>query len=399
MLKIDKDKCTGCGECEEVCAFGAISIKDDVAEIDHDTCTLCGTCVDTCPSGALEIESKKEEQKILDKDNWRGVWVIAEFRSGRLFPVTFELLGCARKLADKLDVPLSAVLIGNNVKDFASELIKYGADQIYIVDHPNLAQFLEIPYTNVLVELIKRYKPEIILAGATAQGRSYIPAVATILETGLTADCTELDVRIEDRALLQTRPAFGGNLLATIVCPNHRPQMATVRPHVMKALEPDDSREGEIIEVKIDESLFETSTKLLESTVEEQTGVDLANADIIITAGRGMESKENLSLVEELAKLLDGAVGATRAVTDAGWLSERHQIGQTGKTVSPKLYVGCGVSGAIQHIVGMKGSDIIVAINKDPDAPIFDVSTYGIVGDVKEVLPKLIEKIKKEKGL
>ncbi len=399
MLIIDKDKCTGCGECEEVCAFGAITIKDDTAEVDHDMCTLCGTCVDTCPSGALTIEGKEERGVESDKADWRGVWIVAEYRLGKIFPVTFELLGCARKLADKLDVPLSAVLIGSNIKQFIDELIKYGADRVYVVDHPGLDKFLEQPYSNVLVHLVKEYKPEIILAGATAQGRSYIPAVATMLETGLTADCTELDVRIEDRALLQTRPAFGGNLLATIVCPNHRPQMATIRPHVMKALEPDESRKADVIEVKIDDSLLETSSKVVDSIVEEQTGVDLANADIIITAGRGMECKENLSLVEELAKLLDGAVGATRAVTDAGWLSERHQIGQTGKTVSPKLYIGCGVSGAIQHIVGMKGSDIIVAINKDPDAPIFDVSTYGIVGDVKEVLPKLIDKIKKERGL
>ncbi len=398
MLILDKEKCIGCGECEDVCAFGAIVVEDNMAQIDHDTCTMCGACVEACTSGALEIQTHSNHS---DKDlsMWKGVWVVAEIRGEDICPVTLELLGCGRALAEKLDVPLSAVLIGHDVKRFTDKLIQYGADRVYVLDHPGLKDFLERPYSTVLTELVKKYKPEIILAGATTQGRSYIPAVATLLETGLTADCTDLDIRTEDRCLLQTRPAFGGNLLATIVCPKHRPQMSTVRPHVMKAMEPDTQRDGEVIEVELNESWLTTSKKIVESIIEEQTGVDLNNTDVIITAGRGIECKENIRLVQELADLLNGAVGATRAVTDAEWISERHQIGQTGKTVSPKLYLGCGVSGAIQHIVGMKGSDIIVAINKDPDAPIFDVSTYGIVGDIKDILPRLIKRIKAEKGM
>lgn len=398
MIRIDEEKCIGCGQCEEVCTFGAIEVVDEMARVDEDKCTLCGSCAESCPEEAIIIE-KEGAEGAGDLDAWRGVWVVAEYSRGEFAPVTFELLGRARGLADDLGVELAAVAIGSGVRDVAGQLAAAGADKVYLADAPELDRFSEDVWARILADLAARHRPEVILAGATAMGRAFIPQVATMLETGLTADCTQLDVRKEDRCLLQTRPAFGGNLLATIVCPNHRPQMATVRPHVLKAPEPDSSRSAEIVEAELKPELLESRVKVLDSVIEETTGPDLANAEVIVTAGRGMESQENLKWAEDLARCLEGAVGATRAVTDAGWLPHNHQIGQTGATVAPKLYIGCGVSGAIQHLVGMQGSEIIVAINKDPDAPIFDVSTYGIVGDVKEILPLLIKRVCREKGI
>ena len=398
MLRVDIEKCVGCGECESACTFGAIVVEDGKAVVDADTCTMCGTCVDACPEEALELEKETGAGPGIDLDEWRGVWVTAEYRFGTTAPVTFELLGKGRQLADDLGVALTAVLMGSGVSEQATELIHRGADRVLVVDHPALENFRDEVFAKILSRLAREEKPEVILAGATAMGRSYIPQVATMLETGLTADCTELTVRMEDRALLQTRPAFGGNLLATIVCPAHRPQMATVRPHVLKALEPDTSRQGDIVEVAPLDDELEARVKVLESVMEESEGPGLADAEIVIAAGRGMGSEKNMELVHELASLLDAGVGASRAVTDAEWLPHRAQIGQTGVTVSPKLYIGCGISGAIQHVVGIQGSDIIVAINKDPDAPIFDLSTYGIVGDVKEILPLLIKRVRQERG-
>ena len=398
MLKVDTEKCTGCGECEESCTFEAIFVEDGVAVVDHDVCSLCGICVDGCPEGALELHV---EGGLLaaDLSSWKGIWVVAECRSGVLAPVTLELLAKSGELAGELDTEVTAVLMGHEIESEAQELISYGADRVLVVDNPELASFTDEVYGNILADLAKKENPEIILAGATAMGRSYIPRVATILKTGLTADCTELDIRAEDRTLLQTRPAFGGNLFATIVCPGHRPQMATVRPHVMRANTPDHDRKGEVIRIFPGKDLLSHRVQVLESVKEQAEGPNLSEADIIVTAGRGFEQEKNVDLARELADLLGGTVGATRAVVDSGWLSGRIQIGQTGVTVSPKLYMACGVSGAIQHIVGMQGSAIIVAINKDAEAPIFDVATYGLVGDVKEILPLLIKRIQKERGL
>ncbi len=399
MLKVDIEKCIGCGECEEVCSFGAISVVDEKAKVDQDLCSLCGTCVDTCPEGALEMESEGPDKEKRDLSSWKGVWVVAEVRGDDFAPVTFELLGKARELADTLSVPVTAVVIGSGVKERARDLIARGADRVIVADHPELSSFIDEAYSKIVAHLAKKERPEIILAGATAMGRAFIPQVATMLETGLTADCTGLEIEEGGRNLLQTRPAFGGNLMATIICDDHRPQMATVRPHVLKALEPDESRDGEIVDFEPSPELLEHRVKVVESVMEESEGPGLTDAEIVVTAGRGLEKKENLHLVERLAHCLDAGIGATRAITDAGWISGNHQIGQTGVTVSPKLYIACGVSGAIQHLVGMQGSDIIVAINKDKDAPIFDVATYAVVGDVKEVLPELIKKVCKERGI
>ncbi len=399
MVVVDLEKCVGCGECEDVCTFGAISIVDEKAVVDPDTCTLCGACEEACPEGAIEIEGEDISQAGgMDLDAWRGVWVVAEFRHDRFAPVTFELLGKGRQLADDLETDLTAVLMGSGVGEYAEPLIERGADKVLVVDSPRLEQFLDDVYARILADMAQKEKPEIILAGATAMGRAFIPQVATILETGLTADCTGLEIAPEGRDLLQTRPAFGGNLMATIICDSTRPQMATVRPHVLKAMEPDASRQGEVIKIDPHEDLLKSNIKVLESVMEEAEGPMLTEAEVVITAGRGVENPKNIALIEKLAHCMEGGVGATRAVTDAEWLPGRCQIGQTGVTVSPKLYMGFGVSGAIQHLVGMQGSEIIVAVNKDPDAPVFDVATYGIVGDVKDILPLLVRRICQERG-
>ncbi len=276
----------------------------------------------------------------------------------------------------------------------AQELISYGADNVYLVDHPSLQRFNDESYADIFTQLISRYKPEIVLMGATTYGRSLGPRVASRLNTGLTADCTQLEIDTERRLLLQTRPAFGGNLMATIICPDHRPQMSTVRPKVMKALDPDPSRVGEIIRPDVDIPL-DTRVKVLETVTTLCEKVNLTEADIIVSGGRGLGDPGNFALVEELAQILGGAVGASRAVVDAGWVDYSHQVGQTGKTVGPKVYFACGISGAVQHLAGMSSSDTIIAINKDPDAPIFKVATFGITGDVVEVLKALISEFKK----
>ena len=396
MLRIDIEACIGCGVCEEECTFGAIEVIDSVAVV-NEKCTLCGSCVDSCEVEALSIEQK---EKVVQTDlaEWSGIMIYAEFRHGKLVPVSFELLGIGRQLADQQNVPLTAVLLGSGLGDAARDLVSYGADFVYQVDDPALENFTDEIYGNILEDVARQLKPEVILAGATAIGRSFIPLVATSLATGLTADCTNLTIRPEDGVLLQTRPAFGGNIMATIECPHTRPQMATVRSRVMKAAEQDLDRKGEIIDYQPKPERLRSKVKVLRSVLEEQDQVNITEGDIIVAGGRGLDNGKGFDLIKQLADAVDGAVGASRAAVDSEWIAYSHQVGQTGKTVNPKLYIACGISGAIQHVVGMQSSETIVAINKDADAPIFDVATYGIVGDLFEVLPKLIEKIEERRG-
>ncbi|MBF0508100.1 MAG: electron transfer flavoprotein subunit alpha [Deltaproteobacteria bacterium] len=390
---VDKDKCTGCGNCADTCPFGAILV-DETAVI-GEGCNLCGACVDACDFDAIYILGKKEAT-LTGSDDSRGVWVYAEQREKVLAPVSMELLGEGRRLADILGCPLSAVLLGHQVAGLADTLFAFGADVVYLADHPDLDGFTDDRYSAVLTDLITEYRPNIVLAGATAVGRSFIPHVAAKLGTGLTADCTGLDIDPQN-LLLQTRPAFGGNIMATIVCPERRPQMATVRPRVMKRPTAQPGRKGQLVQVSLNHSGFKTS--LMEVVQELTDQVNLAEAEIIVTGGRGMQSAKNFQLIYELAGLLGAAVGASRGAVDAEWLSYAHQIGQTGKTVNPKLYIAVGVSGAVQHLVGMQSSDVIVAINNDPHAPIFNVATYGLVGDLFEIVPALIEGIKARMGI
>ncbi|MCX5696234.1 MAG: FAD-binding protein [Candidatus Omnitrophica bacterium] len=391
-IQIIIEKCTGCTLCLKACPFDAIRIMDKKAIIDLHKCTLCGACQDACKFKAVLIEKTLAKCELPDIKDYKGIWVFLEQKNGKVQSVAYELLGKAQELAKKIGCAVSGVLIGNKMEDQLDELIFCGADNIYLVEAAELANFQDEPYTNILVELIKKHKPEILLCGATNIGRSLISRVAINIKAGLTADCTGLDIDPDKKILLQTRPAFGGNIMATIISPNYRPQMATVRHKVFQPLPADKKRKGKIIKESFDSSLYFSRTKLLDIVEEVESLINLSEADIIVSGGRGMGSPENFKILKELAQVLGAAVGSSRAAVDAGWMPYSHQVGQTGRTVAPKIYFACGISGQIQHLVGMQSSKIIVAINKDPEAPIFKVATYGIVGDLFEIIPALIKK-------
>ncbi len=331
-----------------------------------------------------------------DIKQFKDVWVFAEQRQGTLTPVVVELLGEGRKLADKLDVKLCALLVGSNVKDLIQTLIHYGADRVYCVDNELLEKYTTDGYSKAVCIAVESYKPEIIMMGATHIGRDLAPRIASKLNTGLTADCTGLEIDPEDGKLRQTRPAFGGNLMATIICPETRPQMCTVRPGVMDKAIKDTNKTGETIEIEVDISQKDIRTKVLEIVKIKRDMIPLTDADVIVSGGMGIKNAEGFKMLKELADVLGGTLGASRATVDAGWIDKSRQVGQTGTTVRPKLYIACGISGAIQHLAGMQESGMIVAINTNPNAPIFEVADYGIVGDVYEVVPQLIELLKDE---
>ncbi len=391
-VKIISHKCTGCEACVSACPYSAIEIRDGIAHL-LDNCVLCGACAAECPSEAIvatnsDLSSTEPEA---GDNQAEGVWVFVEQRNGTPAGVAYELLGEGQKLARDLGEELSAVLLGHDIEHVAEDLIKYGADKVYLVDDPALAHFQDEPYAQVIAELATEYRPSVFLLGATTVGRSLAPRVAVKLKTGLTADCTGLAIDSESKLLLQTRPAFGGNIMATIVCPKNRPQMATVRPKVMKAATCDTTRTGDV--VKLSREILSPRAKLLETHQASGQRMNIQEADIVVSGGRGLGKPENFALLKKLAELLGGAVGASRAAVDAGWIPYAHQVGQTGKTVRPKLYIACGISGAVQHLAGMSSSDMIVAINKDPNAPIFSIADYGIVGDVLELVPALISEL------
>ncbi len=330
----------------------------------------------------------------MSSEHYRGVWVFAEQRDGKIKGVACELLAKGRELADALHTELSAVCFGHGIGE-VDQLIAHGADRVYLVDSPELANNQEDLLTQQLIELIQQHRPEIVLAGATALGRALTPRVAAALPTGLSADCIDLEIDAEKRLLLQTKPTFGGNIMAIITCPKARPQMATVRPHVFSRHEPDSRRKGEIVKLDFNRERITSRTKLLDFVAEITETVRIEEADVIVAGGRGLEKAENFEMLDELASVMGAAVGATRAAVDEGWTTYSHQIGQTGKTVCPRLYIAVGISGALQHVVGMQTSECIVAINDDPTAPIFEVATYGIVGDLFQVVPLFTEKLKK----
>ncbi|MBN2049868.1 MAG: electron transfer flavoprotein subunit alpha [Spirochaetales bacterium] len=388
-IQVIVHKCVGCGVCEQVCPYGAITMENDLPLFGPE-CTLCGACVEACPYDAIIIVKETSEE--VDPSGYSGILVYAEHRSGRIASVVPEIIGAALALKKDLGEPVAALLMGKDVSAAAAELLQYGIDTVYLADHPDIRDFEEDTAAEVFAQVVRMKKPAIVLGGGTVEGRSLLPRVAVKLRTGLTADCTELAIEPESRLLKQTRPAFGGNIMATILTERNRPQMATVRHKVMsEAPRLEGPVTGTVEKLKV--TVPPSALEVLEFVEERSDTVNLTEADVIVSAGRGIKDPKNLVLVEKLALAAGGALGASRAVVDAGWIPYSHQVGQTGKTVNPTVYIACGISGAIQHLAGMKSSDIIVAVNSDEHAPIFEVADYGIVGDLFEVIPEMIKQL------
>lgn len=387
-LRIDKDLCIGCGNCANACLQEALTV-DSYAEVDSAKCILCGMCVDMCPVSAISIE--KEESGI-DKSAYGGVWVCAEYLEGSLHPCALELTGKAHELAAQLETEATAVVLGDESADACASQLSYaGADKVLLVTGERFAQPVEEVWAAALAELVRARKPEILLFGATEFGRSLAPRVAAMLETGLTADCTLLEIDPETKLLRQTRPAFGGNLMATIVCPDRRPQMATCRPGVLPMPELDETRPVTAEHVSPDVPAAQKA--LLGMVRQAAAGKSITEAKVLVTAGRGVGDKKNVALVRRLAELLGGDYAVSRPLVDMGWAEYPHQVGQTGVTVAPDLLITCGVSGAIQHLAGITGAKTVIAVNTDPDAPIFARADYAVVGDCVQVLKALIQEL------
>ena len=412
-IAIDRAKCVGCGKCVKGCGFGALKLVEapganklgKLAEVDLSACKACFACVKACPFKAIS-EVKQEIYGTEGIEDYKDIWVFAEQNHGVVAEVAYELLakGLELKAQRGGGAKLCAVLLGHDLNgEIEKSLIAAGADIVYKVDDPALADYEANVYVDAVSQLVARHKPEVILAGATAVGRAFFARVAVKVRTGLTADCTMLkveetknkDTGVMQMLLHQTRPAFGGNIMATIMTPNHRPQMATVRPKVFKKAPPDPARKGEVLLEAL--KLIAPQTKLVK-TIKDPNAIDIAAHDILVSGGRGLKKEENFKLLFRLAELLGGEVSCSRAVVDAGWAPVSRQVGQTGKTVAPKLYLCFGISGAIQHLEGIRGADTIIAVNSDPNAPIFGVADLGIVGDLFEVLPALIKAIEGMKG-
>ena len=407
---IDRTKCVGCGKCVKGCGFGALKIVEapganklgKLAEVDPAACKACFACIKACPFKAIS-EVRQQIYGTEDIESYKDIWVFAEQSGGKVAEVAYELLakGLELKAQRGEGVRLCAVLLGSSLApEMESSLVAAGADVVYKVDDPALAEYEANVYVDAVAQLVEKHRPEVILAGATAVGRAFFARVAVKVRTGLTADCTMLKIEntknkytgAMQMLLHQTRPAFGGNIMATIMTPNHRPQMATVRPKVFKKAPPDPSRKGQVLLEAL--KLMAPQTKLVQ-TIRDPDAIDIAAHDILISGGRGLKKEENFKMLFRLAELLGGEVSCSRAVVDAGWAPVARQVGQTGKTVAPKLYLCFGISGAIQHLEGIRGADTIVAVNSDPNAPIFGVADLGIVGDLFEILPALIKALEK----
>jgi len=423
VARLVAGKCIACGaRCQAECRASAIEMNDKGEPvINPEKCTGCRRCIRICPAQALEVyftpeqlqilkelekqpaaaETPVEEDPIVAKlREYRGVWVYVEHSEGKPAHVSWELLGAGADLARARKTELCAIVLGDQVSHVCHEAFAYGADKVYLIDSPVFHHYRTEPYYKAVCYLANRYKPEIMLIGATGEGRDLGGAIATELKTGLTADCTGLSVD-EKGFLLQTRPAFGGNIMATILTERTRPQMSTVRPHVMPIPARDGTRQGTIVREAFDLKEESILAKVLEIIDDRKPGaeaIDIAAADIIVSGGRGMQGPENFKILQELADVLGGVVGSSRAAVDAGWMPPERQVGQTGKTVRPKIYVACGISGAIQHLVGMQESNTIIAINRDKQAPIFEVATYGIVGDLFQVVPAMTAYIRRKRA-
>jgi electron transfer flavoprotein alpha subunit len=407
VAEIISDKCIGCQICVAECPVGAIEIVGGLARIDPEVCVGCGKCPEVCPVEAVRFEKKRRKGVVKStgetrKDiyaGYHGVAVFIEVMNGQGATVSWELAGKARELAEKLQTRVIGLLLGHGVDSIAKEAIAYGCDEVHVIDDPLLNAYLSRSYGKALSDLSQKVKPEIALIGATSLGRDLAGVVATNIETGLTADCTRLDIDEEKKLLLMTRPTFGGNIMATIFCEHYRPQMSTVRPKVFKLCPKDDGRKGNIYHYPFEQPQGELP-EIIEfiRDVEDKGAVDITRFPALVVAGKGACDPESMPMLQELADLVGGIVACSRPVVEGGFMPYERQVGQTGKTVAPKLYIAVGVSGAVQHLVGMQGSEKIIAINSDPGAPIFTVATAGIIGDYKQVVPLFIEELKKRAG-
>jgi electron transfer flavoprotein alpha subunit len=386
---IDYVNCSLCKVCIEACPFDAIDIVDGKIEM-NSACKACGICVKSCPEGLIQpLEDKREK---VDKSEYTNVLVFAEQLEGKIHPVTFELMGKGRELADKINQELHVILLGHDLTDQTEEILAHGADKVYVYNQEPLHHFDVEAYARAFEDCVERTKPTIILIGATSIGRSLAPRISTRFKTGLTADCTILDVR-ENTDLVQTRPAFGGNIMARILTTRTRPQMATVRYKVMEPAERVDRPTGEVINFSVDEKELETRSNFVSITKKPEIE-SIEEADKIIAVGRGVREEKDLEMIKELADLIGAKIGTTRPLIEKGWTEHHQQIGLSGRSVRPELLITLGVSGSVQFVAGMKSSEHIFAVNTDPEASIFNIAHYGMVGDLYEIVPKLIEKIK-----
>ncbi len=406
---ITREGCIGCEQCLAVCPVDAIRMENGIAVVDPTLCIGCEKCVPICPASAVAMSGeapkaaeaptvgvpapeavKAAAAAVVGKGPAPEVWVFVEHSDGRPALVSWELLGKGRELADALGGRVCSVLLGHQVDALAKEAFAYGADKVYLVDDPVLSHYRTQAYLHGMIRLTRKYRPEVMLLGATTMGRDLAGAVATSLQTGLTADCTGLSIDPQSKLLEQTRPAYGGNIMATILCEQRRPQMASVRPRVMALPPRNEAHTGEVVRDQLGLAESEVLVRILEYVREEATEVTrIEDASTLISGGRGLGGPEGFQMLQGLADAIGGCVSGSRAAVDQGWIAHERQVGQTGKTVRPRLYIACGISGAIQHLVGMQTSDVIVAINRDPNASIFGVATFGIVGDVNEIVPAL----------
>jgi len=394
-LVVHQDKIDDISALLAICPFGAIEEKNGEVSIGA-ACKMCRLCVKNGPTGAVEFVPDAEVAQV-DKSKWKGIAVYVDHVDGNIHPVTYELIGKAKELAAKIGQPVYALFMGSNIGDKSRELLHYGADKVFVYDKQSLEYFKVEAYTSVFEDFINKVKPTAILVGATTVGRQLAPRVAARFHTGLTADCTILDMQ-ENTDLVQIRPAFGGNIMAQILTANTRPQLATVRYKVMNAPKREEKASGEIVDCPIDEVKLNSHVEVLQVTAKEKEKT-IDSAEVLIVAGRGIKKQADLAMLQELADLLGGEVASTRPVVEAGWIDAKRQVGLSGRTVRPKLIITCGVSGSVQFVAGMNHSDTILSINKDPKASIFKAANYGIVGDLYEIVPQLIDKIKADKAL